>query len=72
VLIVHGRFIVSDEEFYLFNIYAQCDNGDKLVLWNSLSVHLQRMVGKNIVCAVILMRSEVWRKEGRGGLLSVL
>jgi len=32
VLIVHGCFILSVEEFYLFNIYAPCDNGAKLVL----------------------------------------
>lgn len=46
--IIHGRFINSDDEFYLFNIYAPCDNGAKQLLWNSLSEYLQRLVGKNI------------------------
>jgi hypothetical protein len=48
VLIIHGRFIDSNDEFYLFNIYALCDNGAKQLLWNSLSVYLQRLVGRNI------------------------
>lgn len=48
VLIIHGRFISSDDEFFIFNIYAPCDNGAKQLLWNSLSVYLQRLVGKNV------------------------
>jgi hypothetical protein len=48
VLIIDGRFIDSNDEFHLFNIYAPCDNGDKQLLWNSLSEHLQRLVGKNV------------------------
>ena len=48
VLIIHGRFTNYNDEFYLFNIYAPCDNGAKQLLWNSLSKHLQKLVGKNI------------------------
>lgn len=48
VLIIHGRFISSNDEFYIFNIYAPCDNGEKQLLWNSLSVYLQRLLGKNV------------------------
>ena len=46
VLIIHGRFIHNNEEFYLFNLYAPCDNGAKQLLWNSLSEYLQQIVGK--------------------------
>jgi exonuclease III len=48
-LLIHGWFIDSNDEFYVFNIYAPCDNGAKQLLWNSLSEHLQRLVGK-IIC----------------------
>ena len=27
VLLIHGRFLDSNDEFHLFNIYAPCDNG---------------------------------------------
>ena len=47
-LIIHGRFTDFNDEFYLFNIYAPCDNGAKQLLWNSLSEQLQKLVGKNI------------------------
>jgi hypothetical protein len=47
VLMVHGRFLKSNEEFHLFNVYAPWDNGEKQ-LWNSLIVRLQQMVGRNI------------------------
>jgi len=50
-LIIHGRFIKSNEEFYLFNIYAPCDVAARKLLWDSLSVHLQQLRGKKVcVC----------------------
>ena len=48
VLIIHGHFTDYNDEFYLFNIYVPCDNGEKQLLWNSLSEQLQKLVGKNI------------------------
>lgn len=48
VLIIHGRFIHNNDEFYLFNIYAPCDNGAKQSLWNALFVYMRHLVGKNI------------------------
>jgi exonuclease III len=51
VLQIHGRFIHTNEEFYLFNIYAPCDSREKHLLWASLSVKLQSLRGKNVcVC----------------------
>ena len=41
VLIIHGRFLQNNVEFYLLNVYAPCDNGAKQLLWDSLSVFLQ-------------------------------
>jgi len=29
VVIIHGRFLVSNEEFYVANVYAPCDNTAK-------------------------------------------
>lgn len=46
VLIIHGCFTDSNDEFYLFNIYAPCDNEAKQLLWNSLSEQLQKLVEK--------------------------
>lgn len=40
-LLIHGKFIKSNEEFYMFNMYAPCDPRAKQVLWNSLSSRLQ-------------------------------
>ncbi|MCI03568.1 cytochrome P450, partial [Trifolium medium] len=50
VLMIHGWFLKDDEEFFLLNIYAPCDNGAKQILWDSLTSRLQQLGGKN-VCA---------------------
>lgn len=50
-LIIHGRFIKSNEEFYLFNIYAPCDVLAKKLLWDTLTPRLQQLRGKKVcVC----------------------
>jgi len=46
VLQIHGRFIRTGKEFYLFNIYAPCELREKQLLWASLSVKLQSLSGK--------------------------
>lgn len=67
VLIIHGRFIDSNEEFYLLNIYAPCDNGAKQLLWNSLSVYLHRLVGNNIcLCGDFNAVRNVEERRSRG------
>lgn len=38
VLIIRGRFIKLNEEFYLANVYAPCDDKAKQVLWDLLFV----------------------------------
>jgi len=38
---IHGRFVQTNEEFFLFNIYAPCDYRGKKDLWTSLSVRVQ-------------------------------
>ncbi|GAU51462.1 hypothetical protein TSUD_413600, partial [Trifolium subterraneum] len=51
VVLIHGRVIKSDEEFYIFNVYAPCDTTAKQVLWDSLSGRLQQLAGKKVcVC----------------------
>jgi hypothetical protein len=51
MLQIHGRFIQSNEEFYVFNIYAPCDGRAKQELWEALSVRLQVLRGEKIcVC----------------------
>lgn len=32
VLMIHGRFIKTNEEFFVLNVYAPCDNGAKVLL----------------------------------------
>jgi len=48
VVMIHGRFVQSNEEFYLLNVYATCDNGAKQLLWDRLSLMLQQLAGKNV------------------------
>ncbi|MCI29797.1 cytochrome P450, partial [Trifolium medium] len=51
VLVCHGRFLRSDEEFIVVNVYAPCDPGAKQGLWDSLSARLQPLVGLRVcVC----------------------
>ncbi|GAU14347.1 hypothetical protein TSUD_309070 [Trifolium subterraneum] len=51
VVQIHGRFIKTDEEFYLFNVYAPCEDNEKQMLWDSLSGKLQQLEGKKVcVC----------------------
>jgi len=45
---IHGRFVQSNDEFYLFNVYDPCDNDENQLLWNRLSVILQQLSGKNV------------------------
>jgi hypothetical protein len=42
VLLIHGRFIKTDEVFYLFNVSAPYDNRAKQDLWVSLSDRLSQ------------------------------
>jgi len=51
VLSIHGRFIKSNEEFHLFNVYAPCEGGARQLLWEALSARLQELGGKKVcVC----------------------
>ena len=51
MLLIHGRFIQSNEEFYVINIYSPCDGRAKQALWEALSVRLQALRGEKIcVC----------------------
>ena len=64
VLIIHGRFTLSGEEFYVFN-----ENVGKQALWLSLTEHIQRLVGKYIcLCGDfnVVRNSEERRLRGVG------
>ncbi|MCH79554.1 cysteine-rich receptor-like protein kinase [Trifolium medium] len=51
VLMLHGRFVKSNETFYLFNVYAPCETNAKQALWGSLTGQLQLLSGQEIcVC----------------------
>jgi exonuclease III len=51
MLQTHGRFLRTNEEFYLINIYALCDFRAKEELWKALSVRLQSLRGRKVcVC----------------------
>jgi len=50
-LLIHGRFVQSNEEFYLVNVYALCGSRDKEALWVSLAAQLLLLRGKHVcVC----------------------
>lgn len=51
VLSIHGRFIKTDEEFHLFNVYAPCEGGARQLLWAALSARLQALRSEKVcVC----------------------
>lgn len=67
VLAVGGRFIQSNEDFFLFNVYAPCDVGCQHVLWESLSSRLANYVRRNVcVCGDfnVVRGVEEWRSVG--------
>jgi len=45
---IRGNFFKSNEEFYLFNMYALCDNLAKQALWVSLSARLVLLNNKKV------------------------
>ena len=68
VLQIHGRFIRTNEVFYLFNIYAPCELRAKQELWVSLSARLQLLGGEKVcVCGDFnVVRSVEERRSNRG------
>lgn len=72
MLQIYGRFVCTNEEFYLFNVYAPCDLRAKEELWDALSVRLQSLSGQKVcVCgdfnAVQCLEE---RRSVRGGRFS--
>jgi len=53
-LLIHGRFVQSNEEFYLVNVYAQCGSRDKEALWVSLLAQLLLLRGQRVCVCVCL------------------
>lgn len=51
VLSIHGRFLASNEEFHLFNVYAPCSGNDRKLMWIELSIRFQALRGAKVcVC----------------------
>lgn len=51
LLLNHGKFILTDEEFYLINLYAPCDVATQQLLWERLKAQIGNYVGRNLcVC----------------------
>jgi exonuclease III len=77
VLVVQGRFLKSQDDFVLFNVYAPCDGRSQSLLWDSLSAHMSLYVGCKIcVCGDFnVVRGAVERKSiissvrSQGGVL---
>jgi len=69
MLQVHCKFIKSNEEFYLFNIYAPCEGRAKQELWASLSARLQLLRGEKVcICGDFnAVRCPEERRSLRGG-----
>ena len=72
MLIIHGCFLESNEEFHLFNVYAPCDSRVKKCFWDSLSTRLDLLRGKKVcVCGefnVVQCREE--RRSVTEGVLT--
>ena len=51
VLIIYGKFLSSNVEFYGFNVYVPCDNAAKSLLWDFLFVSIKARADLNVcVC----------------------
>lgn len=51
VVEVRGRFLTSNDDFVLFNVYSPCDARSQHVMWESLSTRLANFDVLNIcVC----------------------
>ena len=62
-LLIHGRFIKSNVEFHLFNVYCPCDQRAKQTLWTSLSARLQSLDSCNVcLCGDF---NSIWSSEER-------
>jgi exonuclease III len=76
VLWCHGRFVRTDEEFLVANVYAPCDQGAKQGLWDALSSKLQVLGRMRVcVCAETLMRLGAAMKgvpPGKGSALRTI
>ncbi|GAU49175.1 hypothetical protein TSUD_133700 [Trifolium subterraneum] len=68
ILVCRGRFISSNDEFVVVNVYAPCDPGSKQVLWDSLFVRLQSLVGLR-VCVSGDFNASWWRVRKTWGPL---
>jgi len=71
-LMIHGRFVKSDEEFFLFNVYAQCDQLAQQSLWNSLSAQVVLLGDKKVcICGDFnVVRNDEERRSIRNGNMS--
>jgi len=68
-LMIHGRFIKSNDEFYLFNLYAPCDQRAKQALWDSLAACLHSLGSRNVcLCGDF---NSVWSLEERWSVRDV-
>jgi len=67
-LFIQGRFTTTNEEFYLFNIYAPCEPRAKQALWGSLTSRLQLLSGGKVcLCGdfnAVRNVEERWSKRG--------
>ena len=68
VLIIHGKFIRTNEMFHIFNVYAPCEARARQLLWGALSVRLQLLQGSKVcVCGDFnAIRRPEERKSLRG------
>jgi len=72
VLIIHGKFIRTNEVFFIFNVYAPCEVRARQHLWSTLSVKLQLIQGNKVcVCGDFnAIRRPEERRPLRGAGLS--
>jgi len=68
---VHGIFVKTNEEFFLFNIYALCDMPARQALWNSLSARLALLGDKKVcICGDFnAVQNEEERRSVRNGFM---
>jgi len=48
VILIHGRFVKSNDECFQADVYVPCEGAAKRLLWDRLTVQFGNYVGKNM------------------------
>ena len=73
LLLIHRKFITSNEKFYLVNVYAPCDLVAQRIHWTRLSALIGKYADKNIgLCGDFNAVRSIDERRGVGAVQRVV